>query len=134
MLRIIKNIFLNKYFLKFVIVGIIATIINYSFFYYLYQFLLINYIISSTSGYILGLIIGFLINKFWTYESKSKISFKESLLYLSVYMFSLVLGLIFLKFQVEYILIPVLIANFFTIGLTTLTNYVGTRFLVFKIK
>ncbi|MCB1176681.1 MAG: GtrA family protein, partial [Leptospiraceae bacterium] len=53
---------------KFLLVGGICTIINYIIFYVLYKYYGINYIVSSATGYIIGLIIGYYINKFWTYE------------------------------------------------------------------
>jgi putative flippase GtrA len=53
---------------KFVVVGIISTVLNYALFWFLAQILSVNYLVSSISGYLFGLICGFLINNFWTFD------------------------------------------------------------------
>jgi len=53
---------------KFVVVGIISTVLNYALFWFLAQILSVNYLVSSISGYLFGLICGFLINNFWIFD------------------------------------------------------------------
>lgn len=53
---------------KFLVVGIISTVLNYALFWFLAQILSVNYLVSSISGYLFGLICGFLINNFWTFD------------------------------------------------------------------
>ena len=122
--------FSNQFF-KFVLVGFISTVINYSFFYVLYKFLFINYLLSSGTGYILRLLAGFVINKKWTFEAKDKARI-YIIGYIIVYTLSLVAGILFLKFLVEQLNLLAEIANIFVLILTTLTNFFGIKFLVFK--
>jgi len=121
---------LFKVFIKFCIVGGIATVFNYALFFFLFQNGL-HYLVASGSGYILGVFIGFLLNKYFTFQSKSTKYHVELSKYFLVYAISLILGLGLLKMLV-FIGIPVLIANVFTIGLTTITNFLGSRFFVFR--
>ena len=111
--------------------GSISTVINYSSFYVLYKFLFINYLFSSATGYILGLLVGFIINKEWTFEAKDKARI-YIIGYIIVYTLSLVAGILFLKFLVEQLNLLAEIANIFVLILTTLTNFFGIKFLVFK--
>jgi len=111
-------------------VGIISTIFNYGLFYVLLSLLLVDYLVSSGSGYILGVFVGFYLNKIFTFESTSKKHHIEATKYLIVYAISLVLGLLFLR-SLVLLGINVFLANFFNIGLTTCTNYLGSKYLVF---
>jgi len=119
-----------KSFIRFCLVGGITTIFNYALFAGLI-FLSVNYLIASASGYIFGVIIGFALNKVFTFKSKSKRYNMEFVKYLIVYTISLFLGLAFLNTQVN-LGINVFIANFLTIGLTTMTNYIGSKYIVFE--
>jgi putative flippase GtrA len=128
----LMGVFLNKYFMKFVITGILATILNYGVFYVLLQFFGVYYLISSSTGYISGVLLGFYINKKWTYESKTKAYKKEIAQYFVVYLISLLVGLGILKLEVSVLHIHPLIANVFMIGVTTIMNFLGTRYFVFR--
>jgi len=119
------------HFPKFVIVGIISTIFNYGLFYILLTYSGVNYIVSSGLGYVLGVFVGFYLNKFFTFESKSRKYTLEVTKYFGIYTVSLVLGLLFLKGLV-FVGVGVLIANVLNIGLTTFTNYLGSKYLVFS--
>jgi putative flippase GtrA len=128
----IWNIFFHKHFFKFLIVGGASTIINYGIFFVLYNYFQINYQLSSAIGYIVGALFGFFFNKYWTYESDSKQYHKEMLKYFLVYTVSLFMGLGLLRFLVVVLHLSPLIANVVTIGCTTITNFLGTKFIIFK--
>ena len=119
-------------FYKFIIVGIVSTIINYGVFYFFIEVLLINYLISSSLGFMSGVLVGYSINRNWTFESKAEKKSKEIIGYLSVYFFSLFLSLIVLKILVDLVKIDAKIANFFVLNLTTFVNFIGIKTRVFK--
>ena len=121
----------NSQFFRFVIVGSISTIINYSSFYLFYTFLTINYVVSSATGYVAGLLVGFVINKSWTFGAEGQYR-KFIFTYLIIYILSLLIGVMFIRFLVEELKIMPEIANIMVIGVTTLTNFIGVKFLVFK--
>ena len=118
-------------FFKFVTVGILSTSLNYSCFYVLFSFFSLNYMLSSATGYLFGVFVGFIFNKGWTFQYQI-ITVKEPLQYITVYTFSLLLGLAFLRVLVSKLNIPPEIANVATIGLTTITNFSGLKFWVFR--
>jgi len=119
-------------FYKFIIVGIVSTIINYGVFYFFIEVLLINYLISSSFGFMSGVVVGYSINRNWTFESKVEKKSKEIIGYLSVYFFSLFLSLIVLKIMVDLAKIDAKIANFFVLILTTFVNFIGIKIRVFN--
>ncbi len=121
-----------KQFAKFAAVGFLSTTLNYGLFFYSYNLIKLNYISASALGYISGLILGYLLNKSWTYQysgtKQSQIIYK----YLTVYIGSLLLGLIVLKILVNNYGFDANLANILVIGLSTITNFSGTKFWVFK--
>ena len=121
-------------FVKFVFVGLISTVINYGLFASLYISLGIYYIISSIVGYFSGLIVGYYLNKNWTYGSEIENNRKYFHKYLVVYLCSLLSSTVFLFALVEMNICIPLISNIFAIMLSTLMNFIGTNYLVFSPK
>lgn len=125
---------MKREFLRFVAIGVFSTIINYSSFYVLLQVLGVHYLVSSGSGFLLGVVAGFPFNKNWAFEVNEKSNKLMMVKYLMVYLISLGLSLAFLRFCIEVLMIPVLPANVLAIGLSTLTNFTGLKLLVFNLK
>jgi len=118
-------------FSKFLMVGATSTALNYLFFLILLNFLDINFLIASTIGYSVGLVFGYYFNKSWTFkleQDSNLIKFK----YFLIYMISLLSGLALLNTLVVKLSILIEIANVMVIVYTTLSNFIGTKFLVFK--
>lgn len=121
---------MTKQFIKFCIIGGISTVINYAVFYYLYQTMKVGYLFSSTTGFIAGMIFGYYFNRTWTYKSAK--SYKKLVMYFMAYGVSLVIGLILLRFFVENMHFDARVANLLVIIVTTLTNFIFTKFFVFR--
>jgi len=116
---------------KFIVIGIIATILNYSVFYVLFTLFNLNYLVSASIGFFSGVILGYSLNKTWTFnvtESHNSYIVK----YLTVYSFSLVTGMWLLHFLVEVMHgIPEL-SNIAIIFYTSCVNFIGSKIWVFK--
>ena len=82
LIKRIKNIFLNKEFIFFILIGVINTF-NGVIFSYIYS-VIFNENLAFILGYISGLIISYILNSFITF--KDKLAFKK-----------------FIKFAVSYI-------------------------------
>lgn len=82
LIKKIKNIFLNKEFIFFILIGVINTF-NGVIFSYIYS-VIFNENLAFILGYISGLIISYILNSFITF--KDKLAFKK-----------------FIKFAVSYI-------------------------------
>jgi putative flippase GtrA len=117
-------------FVRFVIIGLLSTALNYGIFFFLLQ-LNVNYMWASAVGYISGVLAGFVFNKNWTFTKSS--SNKSYLFkYLLLYAVSLGVSLLFLNLTVGKAGMDAKIANFFCIVLTTIINFAGTKYVVFK--
>jgi len=126
----LKNFLYKGY--KFSIVGILSTVFNYGVFVFFYKIVNFHYMLSSIIGYVSGLLLGYQINKNWTFIDqvhKSKIYIVS---YITVYVVSLISSQISLLYFVEILLIKPLYANIFAIVLSTVMNFLGTNFFVFK--
>ncbi len=77
------------------------------------------------------MVFGYYFNRAWTFESDSSVRI-ESIKYVLVYLCSLGISLVVLRILVENVKMDPRLANVIVIGITTVTNFVGTKFLVFK--
>jgi len=123
---------IKKQFSKFILVGLLSTAVNYLIFFIALHYFFINYLISSGIGFIAGVFAGFFLNKNWTFDSRPVQTKRIIISYFLVYIFSLALSLVFLKIAVGIFHISPEIANLLAICLTTCTNFIGTKFYVFK--
>lgn len=120
-------------FVNFCLVGIVGATINYSIFFLLYNFLRVNYIISSGTGFVLSLAAAFFLNKRYTFKTPSDREYKIiGLKYILVNLFSLSLGLICLRFFVEALGFNTYLANFLIIGIQTTSNFIGSKLFAFR--
>lgn len=123
---------LKKQFFRFIAVGILSTIVNYLIFLAALHLLLWNYLFASGVGFLSGVFVGFFCNKNWTFLAGDVKSKSIVLSYFAVYATSLAISLIFLQVAVDIIKISPEIANILAIVITTFTNFIGSKFLVFK--
>lgn len=63
---------MNKTVLKFIFVGILNTLLGYAIMFTLYNFFNCNYFFSTAMNYILGGILSFFLNKYFTFQNKTK--------------------------------------------------------------
>mgnify|MGYP001286867049 CR=1 FL=1 len=122
---------LNKI-IRFSIVGGLSTIINFILFYFLYKSLGINYNISSAIGYSIGMILGYFLNKNWTFYNKVNLH-KH---YITKYIFSQLLGLLLCQISlfifVVVFIFNILLANVLSLGLAAILSFILIDLFVFK--
>ena len=63
---------IDKTTIRFLLVGVINTLVGTSVMFLAYNLLGLNYWISSASNYVIGSIVSFLLNKYFTFEKKEK--------------------------------------------------------------
>lgn len=122
---------MQRQFIRFIVIGVLSTIVNYLFFFILYKYYSVYYILASAIGFLSGVIAGYSLNKSWTFEittNQDRYFYK----YLVVYFTSLLLSVMILKVLVSGFLLSPELANIITIGVTTCTNFLGVKYLVFK--
>lgn len=125
---------INKFqFTKFVGVGIIGTLIDYSTFFVI-SLLTDKYLFATITGVIFGACVNFYLNKKFTFKNDDKRIIRQLLLYsitVSTYLL-LTSGLMMLF--VEMFGINKLISRVITIGVATPINYLLNKFIVYRTK
>ena len=58
--------------IKFLIVGVINTLVGTGLMFVLYNVFSVNYWVSSASNYIVGSIVSYFLNKYFTFQNKEK--------------------------------------------------------------
>jgi len=122
---------LKEQFLKFILVGITSTVINYSIFYVFYSYFFLNYLFSAFFGYVAGVFVGYSLNVRWTFGVK-KDEERSLLKYLLIYLLTLILAVILLYSLVTALNFKPPIAYIFVVVFATLTNFIGMKYWVFK--
>ncbi len=131
------KIFYDKTFFKFIIVGVINTIVGAGVMFTLYNAAGCSYYFSSIMNYVIGSIVSFFLNKYFTFKSKS-FSFKEVMLFIVNIAVCYIIAYTFAKQLALYILSEFSIkvqenaAMFIGMIVFTGLNYIFQRFIVFK--
>ena len=123
------NKFDKKEIFKFLVGGGTAVIIDFL----VYKILMIMGIertIAKTISFICGSIVGFIINKYWTFKSP-KFQIKEILKYTILYIITA-----FINSQVNKYTLLLFGSEFFAFlcatGVSTILNFLGQKFLIFR--
>lgn len=125
--------------LKFIAVGVINTVVGMGAMFLLYNVFHASYWLSNIANVVLGSIVSYFLNKYFTFKSKEK-SIKEVLLFAAN-----IAVCHFLAYGVAKPLVNVVlgglnqtlttnIAFLVGAGLFVVLNYFGQRFVVFKYK
>ena len=128
---------IDKTTIKFILVGIINTLVGTSVMFLLYNLAGVNYWISSASNYIVGSIVSYLLNKYFTFNNKEK-SLKQVVKFVVNISLCYLLAYGIAKPTVEFILSPLTLrvkenlAMLVGMGLFVAFNYICQRFFVFK--
>ncbi|WP_445683173.1 GtrA family protein [Solibacillus sp. FSL K6-1523] len=133
-----KNIFqiFDKEFLRFLIVGVINTIVGTSIMFIAYNLFSLSYWVSTILNYTLASILSYFLNKYFTFKKKGSVK--------SIVIFSVNIIICYLiayvptKFVVSYLLTGYSINTIDNVAmiigmiLFTLINFLGQKFIVFK--
>ena len=129
----------NIMFLKFIMVGLLNTLVGLGTIFVLFNILQLNYWVSTSLGNILGIICSYFLNKGFTFQSKKstyKTIWKFILVSFTCYIFSYYLGHLFIvliddTFSIEksnlFENASILIASV----IYTISNYFGHKYYTF---
>lgn len=121
---------LNNTFTRYCMIGIINTIVGYGIIFSL-LFLNINYIVSNSIGYAVGITLSYYLNKFYNFKSPGKTLF-EFPRFCIVCLAGYALNVTILVVLVEYININPYYAVVIAGAVYTTMTYLILRSLVFK--
>ena len=129
--------FIDKKLIKFLIVGVINTIVGAGVMFLLYNLAHCSYWVSSAANYVVGGIVSYFLNKFFTFQNKQK-SFKQVLFFILNLAISYVIAYVLAKIIICWILASQTVAVqenvAMLVGMVLYTgiNYIGQRLVVFK--
>ena len=129
----------DKTMVKFLLVGVVNTLVGAGTMFLLYNLAHCSYWISSAANYVVGGIVSFFLNKYFTFQNKDwswgqvgKFIVSVSVCYLLAYGLAKPLALHLLAGQSQSIQENV--AMLVGMCLYTALNYLGQRFFAFKVK
>ena len=122
----------NFPFFRFLTVGLFASIINLLCFYFLFYKLNFYETLSYSISYVLGVFIGYIFNKRWSFNYKKESNKALFSKYLIVYTFNLFVGmgifeLVLIMSNIEELLVQAIV-----IIITAVSNFIGLRKFVFR--
>ena len=121
----------NLQIIKFVISGLIATLINFLIYNLVFLFSR-NLIFASVSGYFFGLIISFVFAKFWVFQNREERKVvKLFFLFCFIYLFG-ALGMSLIVIFFNEIFNNHKIAWFFGTLFAAFNNYLGSKYILFE--
>jgi len=127
----------DRIFLKYILVATVNAIVNFGIMLILYHFAGFGFWASSAANYIIGSIINFFLNKYWTFNVK-----KWSLYMIVAYIVTIIIWY-FLAYYIAKTAIYFILADYSEkirgntaliagMGLYSALNYIGQRFIVFR--
>lgn len=125
--------------LKFLLVGVVNTIVGTGLMFLLYNVFSVSYWISSAANYIVGSIVSYFLNKYFTFQNQEK-SWKQVLVFALNITCCYLLAYGAAKPAVEYILsgagekVQGNVSMLVGMGLFLVLNYLGQRLIVFRHK
>lgn len=72
MLRKIIALYTDKTFMRFIMVGLVNTIVGTTIMFVFYNVFHLSYWVSSASNYFFGSVVSYLLNKYFTFQYKEK--------------------------------------------------------------
>ena len=128
---------LDKTFWKFILVGVINTLVGTGIMFLFYNVCHFGYWVSSASNYIVGSIVSYFLNKYFTFQNKSKspkvllrFVINISVCYLVAY--GVAKPLIRMLLEGASVVLQDNVAMLAGMCIFVGLNYLGQRFIVFK--
>ncbi|MCH5252492.1 MAG: GtrA family protein [Lachnospiraceae bacterium] len=130
---------IDKTTVKFLIVGVINTLVGTSVMFLLYNLLHANYWVSTASNYIIGSIVSYFLNKYFTFQNKEKsltmiVKFVINISICYLFAYGIAKPLVRLALSGMSVTIQENMAMLVGMVLFVALNYIGQRFMVFKPK
>lgn len=128
---------INSSFFRFLLVGIINTLIGTSIMFLAYNLFHLSYWVSSFLNYFIGSIVSYFLNKYYTFKQKER-SFQEVILFIANILICYFVAYYLAAKMVSYLLSDYSTAIIDNISMVVgmilfvVLNYTGQRFIVFS--
>lgn len=117
--------------IKYICIGAISVAADIIFLYFFTEFFGLWYVLSAGLSFFIGLIIVFILNKFWSFQKYAftKNQLKKFIILMAINYISNMLIILFLT---EYLTIAYLASKLIIIAMQTIWNFLLYKFWVFK--
>jgi putative flippase GtrA len=122
----------NIQFIKFSIIGGLNTLVHYCIFIILFRMFKVDMIVASTSGYLVGILNSFLLNRSWTFKVQGSGCSKDFIRFLFVNSAALITNIVVLKLLAEKLLIIPEISQLGAILFSLVVNFTGNKWWTFR--
>ena len=121
----------RKQFLKYLIVGFVSFLSEYGLFSSLFLFLKLHELIANTIA--LGIVfwLNFLLNKFWSFESKGDIG-RQVILYFLLFVFNMSFSNVFIYLSSEVFDIYPLVSKIIAMALIVIWNFLLYKYIIYR--
>jgi putative flippase GtrA len=133
LLNKIKNIFVSRLFLLYLLFGGIATVVDWSTYYLFLVSFNLHYSISVTFAFILGSITNFSLNKRFNFNNKYKKVHNQFLLYLLIAFGGLILTITLMWLLIDVCIIDPFLSRVIATAITLIYNFLGHKYVTFNI-
>ncbi len=124
-----------KQFVKFCLIGLINTVIDFSIFFGLtrvFEFFSNHYLFANIFAFFFANLFSFIANKHWTFSNKSTKYTSQYAKFLIVSLFSLLLVQLTLYLSISVFGVWDVYAKIVALFVSVIINYFGSRFWAFK--
>ena len=118
---------------KFATTGLLNTLVGLSTI-YLLMALGSHYAVANVAGYLVGLVISFVLNRYWTFNRRDAAVGKDAMRFVLLFLVAYSCNLALVAVAIEELLIPPAVAQLMGVVLYNVLNFVGMKFFVFSLK
>lgn len=119
--------------ISFLLISIVATVLSYLLFLFLFKFIYLHYLIAVLISYVFGITLSFPFYEKHTFNSKEK-RIKSSMIYFLINLYALVFSLSSLHLVVNIFQTNISLTYLFVLALTSILKFLGFKVLAFKNK
>ena len=118
--------------LKFGIVGVIATIIDFAVLYILTEFIHIHYLVSSIISFTVSVIFNYILSIKWVFEVNHKQTKKDFILFVVLSVIGLGINELIMYLMVDKLGIHYMFTKIFATGVVMVYNFITRKIFIEK--
>ena len=118
----------------YLLVGGFSALVDIGLVYVLFQLVHTPLLVAASVGFLIGLLVNFMLNKLWSFRTKA-VGFKKTQREIALYGLLVGFNLSFTYMALSYLLaieVNIIVAKFITILLTTTWNFILYKKVIFK--
>ena len=118
--------------LKFGVVGVIATIIDFAVLYLLTDFIHINYLISSIISFTVSVIVNYILSIKWVFEVNHKQTKKDFIIFVVLSVIGLGINSLIMYLMVDKLHIYYMLTKVFATAVVMVYNFITRKIFIEK--